>query len=71
MSACAAIPLTLSGSVPARDLERRDPADELVALIHVEDQDADAAVFDVVANARLGHVEQMPFSVARQARGPD
>ena len=56
--ALAAMPFTFSGSSPAGSVHRRDPAHEAVAVVHVEDEHADAAVLDVVADAGLGHVEE-------------
>src|SRR4029077_14024672 len=38
-----------------------DAAEELVAGVDVVDEDADAAVLDVVADAGLGHVEVVVF----------
>ena len=37
----------------------RDPLDEAMAVVDVEDEQAMAAVLEVIADARLGHVEPM------------
>ena len=63
VAALAAMPLTFSGSLPGATSNGRDAAHEPVAVIHVEDEDADAAVLDVVANARFGDVEEMALGV--------
>jgi len=40
-----------------------------VAVIDVEDQHAMPAVFEIIADARLGDVEQFAFGLVRVGRG--
>ena len=54
------MPLTFSGGLPSAGVARRDAPDELVALVDVVDEHADAAVLDVVPDAGLGDVEEAP-----------
>ena len=44
---------------PGRDVERRGPPDEAVALVHVVDDQPDPAVFDVVADTRCGDIKKV------------
>ena len=62
-------PLGRGTGADALDVERlplgvepggRDALDELVAVVDVEDQEAVAAVLEIVANPGLGDVEQPP-----------
>ena len=56
--ACAAMPLMFSGALPAGTVEGGNPPHNAIAGVDVEDEDADAAVLDVVADAGRGDVEE-------------
>jgi hypothetical protein len=56
--ALAVIPFTFSGCSPAGGCSPRgNAADGPVVVVDVEDHDADAAVFDVVANTGTGRIK--------------
>jgi hypothetical protein len=59
------------GLCPCGNVQRGDALDEAMAAIHVEDENPNTAVLDVVTDPGRRHVQEVTFVDARAgARGP-
>ena len=72
VAALAQTPFTLSGLPVLVEPGGRDPLDEPMPVVDVEDQQAVAAVLEVVADAGRRHVEQPLYVlIGRASAGKD
>ena len=60
--------LDVLGRAAGGDIEGRNPPHEAVSGIDIEDEDANPAVLDVVADAGRGDVEEPPLGVGAAGR---